>query len=239
MDDPKEINFTVYLQVYGGTKRPPAYLLTIDRSSVHLLAKQLNLAYVPEIVPRGNVCMAENLEVRPEFRTVFSNVHLRNFLYAILHSSIFETERNSHSQVDFSQFHFNGNPEVFWKLERLGEMLIRMHSRGLSGNFNFETEFPVAGSNVIEPSEYRYECESQKLWINKKQFFYKVPTLAWDYKIAGILPLQQWFEDYSGHHLNDDKITGLRTLIALIAETFMVSGVVNDTLKPAPSSKNS
>jgi hypothetical protein len=230
MDDPGQLNFKVCIQVFGGKYKPLEYLLMIKKSSVHLLEKQLNLAFVPEITARGNVCMAESLEVRSEFRTMFSNPQLRNFLYAILHSTIYQSERRSQLQVNFSRFHFPGKTEDFWNLESLGEILIRLHAAGFFEKLSLETGFPVTGSNVIEPSEFRLEAETHRLWINKEQYFSNVPAQLWHYKTGGMQPLLRWFEVQSGHYLRNEDIYELRTLTSFLTETVSTSKKIDGIL---------
>jgi len=239
MNAPEHIIFKVYLQVYGGKHKPLEYQLFIKSTTVHLLAKHLNLAYIPEINPQGNVCMAENLEVRPEFRQSISNVHLRNFFYAILHSSMYGTARKTLLQFDFPWFHFPGEKEDFWMLVSYGENLIRLHATGISGSFGLETEFPEMGSFIIDPSEIRFDAKSQKLWINNHQYFSNVPAHVWAYRIGGCHPLHQWLVMHAGHDLKDKARTEFRALTSYIRETNYLSQKIDTVLKYFPSSGNS
>jgi hypothetical protein len=239
MENPGYITFKVYLQVYGGRNKPLEYQLIIKSTSVHALAKHLNLAFVPEIIPQGNVCMAENLEVRPEFRQTISKAHLRNFLYALLHSSIYETARKTLLQCDFSGFYFPGKAEDFWTLVNHGENLIWLHATGISGSFGLEAEFSEDVSFMIDPSKIRYEAESQKIWINNQQYFSNVPAHVWEYKTGGLQPLPQWLLMRAGHDLKNEEFKEFRALISLIRETNSLSRKIDAVFKFFPSPGNS
>jgi hypothetical protein len=232
MDSPGYITFKVYLQVYGGKNKPVEYQLTVENTWAHALAMHLNLAFVAEINPQGNVCMAENLEVRPEFRQTISRGHLKNFLYAILHSSMYEAARTTLLQIDFSGYHFSGKAEDFWMLVSYGENLIRLHATGISGSFGLEEKFSERGSFVIDPSEIRFEPESQKLWINNQQYLPHVRAHVWEYKTGGIRPLHQWLVNRRGQLLKDEDITQFRALISLITETIGFSQKIDEVLSP-------
>lgn len=239
MNAPGYITFKVFLQVYGGKHKPLECQLLIKSTVVHLLAKHLDLAFIPEINPQGNVCMAENPEVRPEFRHSISNVHLRNYLCAILHSSKYKTERKTLLQFDFSLFYFPGNTEDFWKLVSHGETLVRLHATGIPESVFLEAELPENDNILINPSEIRFDAKSQKMWINKQQFFSKVPAHVWKYKIGGFQPLSQWLVMHAGHDLKNEEVTELRTLISYIKETNSIGKKIDTVFGFVPSSGNS
>jgi hypothetical protein len=215
--------------------KPLEYLLKINSATVDALAKYLKLAYTPEILPRGNVCMAENLEVRPEFRHTFTGVNLKNFLYAILHSSSFEASRTTHLHCDFTQCCFPANTDDFWKLADYGETLIRLHATGISGSFTLESIFPENGNNIIEPSSILFEAESQKIWINKRQYFQNIPAHVWEYRTGGTQLLRQWIEIRSGQKLKSYDIGEFIRLTEFIQETMRISKKIDDILKFSPS----
>jgi hypothetical protein len=75
--------------------------------------------------------------------------------------------------------------------------------------------FPVAGSNEIATLRY----ENGKVFINKTQYFDKVPLEAWEFYIGGYQPAQKWLKDRKGGTLIFDEIEHYRKIITVLSLT--------------------
>ena len=79
----------------------------------------------------------------------------------------------------------------------------------------FITTYPVTGSNVVEKVSY----EDGKVFINKEQYFGKVPEIAWNFYIGGYQPAQKWLKDRKGRVLTNADIEHYQKIIVALAET--------------------
>ena len=61
---------------------------------IRLFETSLGLTFISQKDHEGNVCLADNHEVRPEFKETFTQKNLLDYTYAIFHSSLYrETQR--------------------------------------------------------------------------------------------------------------------------------------------------
>jgi hypothetical protein len=58
-----------------------------------------------------------------------------------------------------------------------------------------------------------------KVWINKNQYFDKVPLIAWEFFIGGYQPAQNWLKDRKGRELSFDDVKHYQRVIKVLLET--------------------
>ena len=76
-------------------------------------------------------------------------------------------------------------------------------------------DFPTEGGNEIENLKY----VSDKVHINKIQYFDHVPPEAWNFYIGGYQPAQKWLKDRKGRILSYDDIRHYQRIIRVLKET--------------------
>lgn len=92
---------------------------------INQIAHKTGLTFIAAKDPEGNVCMANDKEVRAEFRQNFSPIDALNYIYAVLHSADFcSTDKESFE----TNFPYPKNAEIFWKLAELGCQIKQIHS---------------------------------------------------------------------------------------------------------------
>lgn len=89
-------------------------LLEMDSDLVQQLEKHLQLLFVSE-KGNGNLCFADDIEMRPEFRTTFNAIDFTFYLLAVLESSKIALER--------AAFPFPNTTTLFWKSVNEGSIL--------------------------------------------------------------------------------------------------------------------
>ena len=86
---------------------------------VEKISNELGLTFMTENEQRGNVCLADSAELRPEFKETFTSTDVLHFKYAVLKSTTNQEENN-----DFSIL--NSVPKdrrIFWELVELGNKI--------------------------------------------------------------------------------------------------------------------
>ncbi|KAF2517616.1 hypothetical protein EYY60_00360 [Flavobacterium zhairuonense] len=89
--------------------------ITLNIETVNLISKHVGLLFLNE-KETENVCFANNTELRTEFRQSFRILDLLDFIYAILHSSIYETGVENVKQKNPMPH----DSDLFWKMVQIG-----------------------------------------------------------------------------------------------------------------------
>ncbi|PZX93581.1 hypothetical protein DOS84_09180 [Flavobacterium aquariorum] len=97
----------------------------LTQEMIDKIAHKTGLHFILAKDPEGNVCMANNKEVRLEFREAFTSIDILDYAYAILHSSTF---RSTNKESLKKNFPYPKNEESFWKLAELGSQIKKIHS---------------------------------------------------------------------------------------------------------------
>jgi len=82
-------------------------------------ADRLGLAFVDENEPQGNVCFANNEEVRGEFKTAFTAMNLLDYFYAVSHSTNDRDDQEEILEMDFAAIPLPSDSKEFWELVKL------------------------------------------------------------------------------------------------------------------------
>ena len=72
------------------------------------------------------------------------------------------------------------------------------------------TSYPETGENQVEKVWFEGE-DIGKVWINKSQYFDKVPRISWEFYIGGYQPAQKWLKDRKGRKLSFDDIAKIES----------------------------
>ncbi|QKJ62526.1 type ISP restriction/modification enzyme [Flavobacterium sp. M31R6] len=91
---------------------------------INQIAHKINLHFILAKDPEGNVCMANNNEIRSEFRQTFSPMDILDYAYAILHSSSFHS---ADKKILKTNFPYPKNADIFWKLAEIGSKIKQIH----------------------------------------------------------------------------------------------------------------
>jgi hypothetical protein len=89
------------------------------------------------------------------------------------------------------------------------------------------TSYPVAGSNEVEKPVF----EEGKVYINKEQYFEKVPEVVWNFYIGGYQPAQKWLKDRKGRKLSVDDIMHYQKIIVALTETDRLMKEIDKVIK--------
>ena len=82
---------------------------------------------------------------------------------------------------------------------------------------NLITRYPVSGSNAVE--KVNYDENSQRVYINKTQYFEGVPLEVWSFHIGGYQIAKKWLKDRKSRTLTYDELTHYQKVIVALKET--------------------
>ena len=215
----------------------------LNMEIVNEIAKGLGLAFTPE-KEDGNVCLANDKDVRSEFRTTFAPIDLLDYIYAVLHSPTYRETYKEFLKIDFPRIpyphHVGAGRDVvgtgrdlsvqeiqenFWKLVALGGELRQIHLLESPIVEKYITQYPNDGNNVVGKIHF----ENNRVYINYDkasplgieglQYFANVPEEAWNFYIGGYQPAQKWLKDRKDRELSTDDIFHYQKIIVALSET--------------------
>ena len=201
---------------------------------VNEIAKGLGLEFTPE-KEDGNVCLANDKDVRSEYRTTFAPIDLLDYIYAVLHSPTYRKTYKEFLKIDFPRVPYPSpltpkggieeTQEKFWKLVKLGSELRQIHLLESPTVEKYITQYPNDGNNVVGKIHF----ENNRVYINYDkasplgieglQYFANVPEVAWNFYIGGYQPAQKWLKDRKDRELSTDDIFHYQKIIVALSET--------------------
>lgn len=200
----------------------------LNMEIVNEIAKGLGLAFTPE-KEDGNVCLANDKDVRSEFRTTFAPIDLLDYIYAVLHSPTYRETYKEFLKIDFPRVPYPKNQRQFIDLVDLGSQLRQIHLLESEAVDKLITRYDIDGDNVVtkpkfvavtssaeQSGAYR---EAGNVFINETQYFANVPLVAWNFYIGGYQPAQKWLKDRKDRELSYEDILHYQKIIVALTET--------------------
>ncbi|NHM04783.1 type ISP restriction/modification enzyme [Flavobacterium celericrescens] len=201
---------TTQQSLLNETTRTP----NLNMEIVSEIAKGLGLQFVLE-KEEGNVCMANNSEVRDEFRTTFAPIDILDYIYAVLHSPNYREKYKEFLKIDFPRVPYPKDRATFCNLVELGSELRQIHLLESDVVEKYITKYPEDGDNVVTKPIYK----EGNVYINSTQYFANVPEVAWNFYIGGYQPAQKWLKDRKDRELSYEDILHYQKIIVALSET--------------------
>lgn len=142
----------------------------------------------------------------------FSARNLFNYIYACLHSVTYRERFSEFLNRDFPVIPYPTNPEVFWKLERVGNQLVDLHL--LSGTEITEAAF-IGNDTTVDKITFKNNC----VYINKTSYFTDIPEEIYSFIVGGYQPCNRWLRERKGRQLTAEDLRIYRSVIVAIGKT--------------------
>jgi len=138
-----------------------------------------------------------------------------DYIYAVLHSPSYRETYKEFLKIDFPRVPYPKDKKQFKSLVNLGAELRHLHLLESPKVSKFITTYPVSGSDDVTNLSYK----DGKVFINKNQYFGKVPEIAWNFYIGGYQPAQKWPKDRKNRNLTNEDIEHYQKIIVALVET--------------------
>ena len=145
-----------------------------------------------------------------------------DYIYGVLHTPSYREKYKEFLKIDFPRIPYPENNGEFERIVAIGNKLRKLHL--MEEIPPQTTSFDIEGDNIV--TEVRFETE--KVYINKTQYFANVPELAWNFYIGGYQPAQKWLKDRKNRTLTYDDISHYRKIIAILIETHKLMQKLNE-----------
>jgi predicted helicase len=198
-----------------------------ESDSLDVSAKRqpnLNHDVVDKIAAAIGLRFTEEKEAAPE---TFAPIDILDYMYALLHSSAYRKKFTEFLKIDFPRVPYPSDGGTFRLLAALGASLRKIH---LLENVDYAgdlAKYPVGGENKIDKVDYR----DGKVWINKTQYFDRVPVLVWEVSIGGYQPAQKWLKDRRETKLSFDDIEWYQKIVTALHLTLEIQQHIDEAVK--------
>ncbi len=236
-----QFNLTGTAGRYGSGNYFPLYLYPKDTSQQTIIGNQtrtpnLNKKIVQQITDKLNLTFTPEKETTPD---TFAPIDLLDYIYAVLHSPTYREKYKESLKRDFPRVPYPEDKKAFWQLVALGGELRQLHLLESPKVEQSITSYPEGGDNRItrritikDWELYDIENKLGKVLINDKQYFDKVPLVAWEFYIGGYQPAQKWLKDRHGRILTPDDIFHYRKIIVALKETDRIMKEIDVVWRP-------
>jgi len=167
-----------------------------------------------------------------DLEETFGPEDIFNYTYAVFHSPTYRTRYAEFLKIDFPRLPLTSDKELFKALAEKGAELVSLHLMESPALNNLITGYPVTGSNEVQ--KVTYDEKTQRIYINKTQYFEGVPQEVWEFHIGGYQVCQKWLKDRKGRTLTYDDLTHYQKIIVVLKETIRLMEEVNDLIPEWP-----
>ncbi len=148
------------------------------------------------------------------------------YIYAILFSPTYREKYFEFLKIDFPKIPFIANPQGFENLAGLGTQLIENHLLKHSYQKSEMPIFAVDGNNEVK--EINHSIESQRLYINKNQYFENFPQSVWEYEIGGYQVFDKYLKARKDLVLTYQEINHIKKVAASISKTIEIQQSIDN-----------
>lgn len=139
------------------------------------------------------------------------------YIYAVLYANTYREKYQEFLKTDFPKIPFTSDYRLFQRLAVLGERLVDLHLLKSKLFESPQSHYQGGGDDMVEKRDYHEN--SNRLYINRSQFFDKVSHEIWNYHIGGYQVLDKWLKDRNGRVLSLEKQLHFRKMITALTQT--------------------
>ncbi len=192
----------------------------------------------PNLNPEFVKAFSENLllkfvkDGKGDLEQTFGPEDIFNYAYAVFHSPTYRTRYAEFLKIDFPRLPLTSDKELFKALAEKGAELVSLHLMESPLLNNLITRYPIDGSNTVE--KVSYDDSSQRVYINKTQYFEGIPPEVWNFHIGGYQVCQKWLKDRKGRTLTYDELTHYQKMVVALKETIRLMAEIDELIPGWP-----
>jgi len=201
------------MQLEGGHRRP-----NLNPEFIKAFSEKLGLKFVED--------------GRGDLEETFGPEDIFNYAYAIFHSPTYRTRYAELLKIDFPRLPLTSDKGLFKALAEKGAELVSLHLMESPALNKPITKYPVTGSNEVDKVDY--VNETQRVYINKTQYFEGVPPEVWEFHIGGYQVCQKWLKDRKGRKIGVDDSTHYQKVLVALKETIRLMAEIDASIPGWP-----
>ena len=167
-----------------------------------------------------------------DLEQTFGPEDIFNYAYAIFHSPAYRTRYAEFLKIDFPRLPLTSDKELFKALVAKGAELVALHLMESPVLNKPITKYPVTGSNEVD--KVAYDEKTQRVYINKEQYFEGVPPGVWNFQIGGYQVCHKWLKDRKGRKIGVDDSTHYQKIVVALKETIRLMVEIDELIPGWP-----
>ncbi len=141
------------------------------------------------------------------------------YTYAVFHSPTYRQRYAEYLKMDFPRLPLTSNQELFNKLAKIGEKLVKLHLMESPELAKLITKYGGEGESLV--SQVTYQPKEERVYINQTRYFSGLKPEIWAFKIGGYQVLDKWLKDRkkANRSLNFDDIFHYQKIVVALTQT--------------------
>ena len=205
------------------TTQSAIFPLYIDEGAGLFSHPNFNSKIIDSIKSEVGLKYNENKRCVGVDNNVFGPYDLVFYIYALMYSRKYREKYKEKLSIDFPRIPYPKSIDSFNQLIMLGEKLKDIHLMKYVEKAN--TGFND-GNNIVE----QYKYNSERINVNKSQFFNHIKNEYWEFSIGGYQPLQKWLKDRKGRKLTENDIIHFEKIIYGIEQTIKIMDRIDEII---------
>jgi predicted helicase len=192
---------------------------------------QLGEGRRPNLNPEFIKAFSEKLQLKfvedgkGDLKETFGPEDIFNYAYAVFHSPTYRTRYAEFLKIDFPRLPLTSNKVLFKSLAAKGSELVSLHITESAVLNKPITKYPITGSNEVD--KVTYDEKTQRVYINKTQYFEGVPPEVWSFHIGGYQVCQKWLKDRKGRTIGVDDSNHYQKIVVALKETIRLMAEID------------
>jgi len=201
------------MQFEGGNRRP-----NLNPEFIKVFSDKLGLTFIED--------------GKGDLKETFGPEDVFNYAYAVFHSPTYRTRYTEFLKIDFPRLPLTSDKGLFKALAEKGAELVALHLMESPALNKPITKYPVTGSNEVD--KVAYDEKTQRVFINKEQYFEGVPPEVWEFHIGGYQVCQKWLKDRKGRKIGINDSTHYQKIIVALKETIRIMAEIDQVIPGWP-----
>jgi len=157
-----------------------------------------------------------------------------NYAYAVFHSPTYRSRYAEFLKIDFPRLPLTSSKALFESLAEKGAELVSLHLMESPLLNTLTTKYPVTGDHQV--GKVSYDEKTQRVYINKTQYFEGVPPEVWNFHIGGYQVCEKWLKDRqkAKRKLSIDDITHYQKIVVALKETIRLMAEIDELIPGWP-----
>lgn len=144
----------------------------------------------------------------------FLPLDLLDYIYAVLHSTLYRKTYHECLQDDFPVIPYPSSAEYFFRMAELGGRIRKLHLLEDVEKDESVGLIRMQGDNIVTKRCFeKINDEVGRVWINDCQYFDNVPVCAWNLVVSGYQPLDLWLKNRKDKQLSNDDFKHYQKMV--------------------------
>jgi predicted helicase len=213
----------------GGESLFPLYLYPEKKIAQKQSSGSIMMVFEPKAeyeAKKPNLSPALVGQLTKDFKRTPSPEQIFFYIYAVLYSNTYRTRYAEFLKIDFPRIPFTKDYQLFIKMSKFGEKLVKSHLLKSSELDTPIAKCPIKGDNKVV--KLRYDEKEERVYFNQDQYFDGILKEVWQYQIGGYQVCNKWLKDRKGRTLSLEDIKHYCRIVTSLHKTIKLQKAIDE-----------